>query len=135
MTGSLYDLHKQGEVLSEEEEEDDKEDVGQGSRGEAARSSRGAVATIESVLAAHEEATHGPSKRRDEDRDEADRPSHPGFVPHIPHPTSINPARNYSFQSRDTELTSASASSSKRTIKVIVEKISSDTKQAWLKWI
>lgn len=135
MTESLYDLHRQGEVLSEEEEEDGKEDVGQGSSGDTARSSRGAVATIESVLAAHEEATHGPSKSRDDDRDEADRPNQPAFVPHIPHPTSIGPARNDSYQSRDTELTSASASSSKRTVKVIVEKISSDTKQAWLKWI
>ncbi|CDU25858.1 related to LSB6-Phosphatidylinositol 4-kinase [Sporisorium scitamineum] len=103
MYGSLYDLQSQGEVLSEEEDEED---------GSSRVVKDRHVPTIESVLKRGESREGGRA-----------------FVPHIPHPMSVAPTGN---QEQGAE---AGNSGLKRTVKVIVEKITSDTKQAWLKWI
>ena len=123
MIGSLYDLHSQGEVLSEEEEEEDDEDLGRSRDSSSSKPIlRGPVPTIESVLRGH--LPSESSERQNEER----QPSAAAFVPHIPHPQTIG-------RTLSDETSIRAADSSKRTIKVVVEKLSSDTKQAWLKWI
>ncbi|TKY86572.1 hypothetical protein EX895_004721 [Sporisorium graminicola] len=113
MYGSLYDL-QQGEVLSEEEE-DEEEEEGQASRRVLVKNQY--VPTIETVL------KRGNGGSSSEDGGKA-------FVPHIPHPTSVGPSGQGQNQAAE-----STPSGSRRTVKVIVEKITSDTKQAWLKWI
>lgn len=110
--GSLYDLHSQGEVLSEEEEQEQDQSVGQGM-------SRRDIPTIQAVLE-QDDSEDRTQKNNEGEGAEGSRPT--AFTPHTPHPQAITKT-----DSDDTD--------SKRTIKVIVEKISSDTKQAWLKWI
>lgn len=142
MIGSLHDLQSQGEVLSEEEEEDDEEDPRRTVRGSATRSSdrsntRGAIPTIQSVLQASISDAVSSTRHGDK-QNGADNSPATSFTPHIPHPTSIGPSEDQPHDTIDATTSGPSKSSSSsntRTIKVIVEKISSDTKQAWLKWI
>ncbi|CBQ72527.1 related to LSB6-Phosphatidylinositol 4-kinase [Sporisorium reilianum SRZ2] len=103
MHASLHDLHSPREVLSEEEEDD--------TQPHSTAVKSGCVPTIDSVL----QRSNGKVSRQ---------ASGKAFVPHIPHPTSVGPARADDV-----------GTAGKRTVKVVVEKISSDTKQAWLKWI
>ncbi len=139
MIGSLYDLHSQGEVLSEEEEEDDSEEnLRRASRRDSARASDrsktgGAIPNIQSVLQAGKSDAE-TSSRQGENKTGAAATS---FTPHIPHPTSIGPSEDQQQELDDSSAGPSKSTSNdgKRTIKVIVERISSDTKQAWLKWI
>lgn len=114
MIGSLYDLHSQGEVLSEEEEEEDEEDQERS----IAQLNRNTLPTIQSVL----QKSNSEEGKQNTDSNENEGESSTAFKPHIPHPQSV-------------PNTSDNGNDSKKTIKVIVEKLSSDTKQAWLKWI
>ncbi|KAJ9476244.1 Phosphatidylinositol 4-kinase LSB6 [Pseudozyma hubeiensis] len=132
MYGSLYDLHSQGEVLSEEEEEDDDEDRERQrkvpSTRTVIRTKRGeGVPTIESVL---RQGSAGGGSSSDTGNDNVTNGK--AFTPHIPHPITVRPSVENSNRGDSAEPTS---DPSKGTVKVIVEKMSSDTKQAWLKWI
>ncbi len=87
--------------------------------------------TIESVLRAHSDNTKGsPAATPDEGAGEGQGGS---FVPHIPHPRSVG-RTGYDADNADNDHRSK-GNPTKRLVKVVVEKISSDTKQAWLKWI
>jgi hypothetical protein len=139
MVGSLYDLHSQDEVLSEEEEEGEEDDDAEYSRGDSVGAASGPssptfrrqVPTIDSVLQAHSGKTKGsPAATPDEGAGEGRGGA---FVPHIPHPRSVG-RTGYDADNADNEHRSK-GDSTKRLVKVVVEKISSDTKQAWLKWI
>lgn len=116
MHGSLYDLQAQGEVLSEEEEDGEDGDGGE-------RRSRQQVPTIEAVL---QRSSEGSSRRAAGGGGGGKR-----LVPHIPHPSSVGQV----VPDREQAVADAASAEAKRTVKVVVEKITSDTKQAWLKWI
>ncbi|EST07088.1 Phosphatidylinositol 3-/4-kinase, catalytic domain protein [Kalmanozyma brasiliensis GHG001] len=117
MYGSLYDLSSQ-EVLSEEEEEEDQPRQSRDATPSLTRASRQPVPNIQTVLQAHDAKT-AP------DNEEESSPN--AFTPHIPHSNAIGPSVD--------ENNTGHRDPSNRTVKVIIEKISSDTKQAWLKWI
>lgn len=125
MYASLYDLHSQGEVLSEEEEEHDEQHRYRQSTPIGFQNNK-PKPMIESLLQ-QLASTGEPSSTSDHPRTAAKT-----YTPHIPHPTSV--ARTSQAYNRDHTPDSESLAS-KRTIKVVVDKISSDTKQAWLKWI
>lgn len=126
MAGSLYDLHSQDHVLSEEEEDDDEERTAYGSKGGAHAAIRGPAPSITSVLQGYSSVGDANAQDDTEDR------SRPGtFAPHIPHPKSLSRTEDPAYANAR----EPASTSSKRTVKVIVERISSDTKQAWLKWI
>lgn len=115
MSSSTHDLYREEEVLSEEDEEHEPDDR-----------SRAQGLSIETVLSSAQKLAQQNS---------ADGETPTRFTPHIPHAGAIGSVHNIAPDAASpTELLRKHAAA-KSTVKVVLETMSSETRQPWLTWI